>query len=205
MPSRRRFLAFATTATASALAGCTAEVPTGDNTVDTPPSSLDEGDRVRASAPAISVERELSVDDDQEYVEANETIRYPARSSGGEIVEYGHVGVDEWMPMEAMFVARDGVRDHLKSEVSSLQWVSVSGPRRGDPKNGVGVVHTTYEIEDGPDDEPAISAAELVSATPQTVDVIVHFRDETVTQTYPVFVVKWTGKHLWDQTTNESA
>jgi hypothetical protein len=205
MPSRRRFLAFAATATASALAGCTAEVPTGDTTVDTPPSSLDEGDRVRARGSAISAERELSVDDGNEYVESNETIRYPATKSGGEVESYGHISVDEWMPLETMFVADQAVHAHLESELSSTEWLSVYGTERGGPETELDVVHTTYEIEDGPDDEPAIPAAELVSVTPRAVDVTGHFRDETVTQTYPVFVVKWVGEHLWDQTTNESA
>lgn len=205
MASRRRFLAFAATATASALAGCAAEVPTGDTTVDTPPSSLDEGDRVRARGSAISVERELSVDDGNEYVESNETIRYPATKSGGEVESYGHISVEEWLPLEADFAARDGVRDHLGSELSSTRWLSFYGPERGKPEAGLEVVHTTYEIEDGTDDAPDISAAELVTSTPRAVDVTGHFRDETVTQTYPVFVVKWVGEHLWDQTTNESA
>ena len=205
MPSRRRFLACTVAATASAMAGCAADAPIGDGTVNTPPTSLDDGDRVRARAPAISVERDLSLDDDQTYIEHNETIRFPGTKSGGEVESYGHVGVDEWMPLEAMFVARDTVRDHLESGVSSLQWISVSGPRRGEPENGLNVVHTTYKIEDGPDDEPAVPAAELVTATPRSVDVTAHFRDETVTQTYPVFVVKWVGKHLWNQTTPEPA
>ena len=205
MPSRRRFLTFAATATASALAGCTAEVPTGDGTVNTPLSSLDAGDRVRASAPSISVERDLSVDDDQTYIEHNETIRYPATKSGGEVESYGHISVDEWMPLEAMFVADQAVHAHLESELSSTEWLSVHGTERGGPETELDVVHTTYEIEDGPDDKPAISAAELVAATPRSVDVTAHFQDETVTRTYPVFVVKWVGKHLQNQTTTESA
>ena len=205
MPSRRRFLAFAATATASALAGCTAEVPTGDGTVNTPPSSLDDGDRVRASAPPISVERDLSVDDGNEYVESNETIRFPATKSGGEVESYGHISVDDWMPLEAMFVADQAVYAHLESELSSLQWITVHGTERGGPETELEVVHTTYEIEDGPDDEPAVPAAELVSVTPRAVDVTVHFHNETVSRTYPVFVVKWVGKHFQDQTTTESA
>lgn len=205
MPSRRRFLACSAGAAATALAGCVAEPPTDGSAVNAAPSAFDDGDRVRATASPIAVERELSVDDDSEYVEANETVRYPATKSGGEIVSYGHISVDEWLPLEAMGVAERAVRDHFESELSNTGGISVHGTERGGPETELEVVHTTYETENGPGNEPAVPAAELVSTTPRAVDVTARFRDKTASRTYPVFVAKWVGKHSEEQTTNGSA
>lgn len=173
---------------ATAAAGCVAPTAAGP--------ALDDGERTRARGSTASVERDLSMDDDQTYVESNDTIRYPARRSGGETVSYGTIPVGEWLSLQAVFVAKDAVRARLDAELQSSRWIDVAATGRGGPDTEVEVVHTTYEVADAPDDEPAVSAGRLVTTAPRTVDVTVGFADRTATGTYPVFVRKWVGTHL---------
>lgn len=198
MPSRRQFLT-CSAATAVAAAGGCLSTPTTDNQ-----PSMTDGERLRAQAAKISVERTLSLDADSTYVESNETIRYPARRSGGETTSYGTIPVGEWMRLQAVFVSKDAIERRLDSELSSTQWLNTGATGRGGSETELEVVHTTYEVEGGPDDEPVVSAGRLVELTPKTVDVTVHFEDEAVSGTYPVFVVKWVGTHLGSNSTSEN-
>lgn len=181
---------------ASAAAGCIAPTATGP--------ALDDGERTRARGSTASVERDLSLDDDHTYVESNDTIRYPARRSGGETASHGTIPVGEWLALQAVFVAKDAVRDRLDAELRSSRWLDIAATGRGGPETEVEVVHATYEVADGPDDEPRASAGTVVTTAPRTVDVTVELADRTASGTYPVFVRKWVGSHLGGAPENET-
>jgi|GEM_PF-844551 hypothetical protein len=199
MPSRRGFLGAVATGTTAATTGCFAAGSSDRTTTTTTVPSLDDGDRTRGAAAAISVERALSLDEDETHVESNDTIRYPATKSGGDVAAYGYLDVEEWTTLQAMFVAKHAIRDHFETALPSLDGVEVSGTERGGPETELDVAHLTYESDDGPADEPAVSADELVARTPKTVDVTVTFADETATGSYPVFVLKWTGEQMGER------
>lgn len=198
MPSRRHFLA---TVVAVGAAGCTVRAPSASTTTV---ASLDDGDRVRGRGDELSVDRERSPDDGQSYVPSNETVRYPATRSGGEVDSYGHIAVEEWLQLEAAFVAERAIHAHLDDRLRSTKRLPVSATARGGPETELDVVHATYENADGPNDDPAVSAADLVSETPRTVSVSVRFDGRAATRSYPIFVVKWVGKHVEDRTTGPS-
>lgn len=179
---------------ATAAAGCIAPTAAGP--------ALDDGERTRARGSTASVERDLSLDDDYTYVASNDTIRYPARRSGGETASSGTIPVAEWLRLQAVFVAKDAVRARLDAELPGTDWIDVAATGRGGPDTEVEVVHTTYEVADGPDDEPAVSAGRLVSTAPRTVAVTARFADHAATGTYPVFVRKWVGTHLGESAGN---
>lgn len=197
MPSRRQFLGLVA---AVGTAGCTARAPSASTTTVAP---LDDGDRVRGRGDELSVDRERSLDDGQSYVPSNETIRYPATRSGGEVDSYGHIAVEEWLQLEAAFVAERAVRDHLDDRLRSTKRLSVGATTRGGPETALDVVHATYENSDEPNDEPAVPAADIATETPRTVAVSAQFDGRTATRSYPVFVVKWVGKHVEDRTATE--
>lgn len=199
MPSRRRVLALAATSLGVS-AGCVAEPPTGGATADAalgPP--LEDGDRVRARAPAVSVDRKLELGDHQTYVESNDTVEYPKSTSGRDEFTYGYIDTAEWRRLEAGFVAKDAVGEQLRARLPDLGLLAVHMTGRGGPGMQLEVVHST-SVDDGMVvDEPAVSAAALVAVTPRAVEVAVRFRGETYSATYPVFVVKTVGQNRLDQ------
>lgn len=205
MPSRRRVLALAA-ASLGVSAGCVAEPPIGGATSDGavgPP--LEHGDRVRARAPAVSVDRKLEPGDHQTYVESNDTVKYPKSTSGGGEFTYGYIDTPEWRRLEAGFAAKDAVGEQLRARLPDLRWLSVHMNGRGGQGMRLEVVHSTY-VDDGTVvDEPAVSAADLVVVAPRAVDVAVRFRGETYSATYPVFVLKAVGEHLQGQPDNGTA
>lgn len=208
MPSRRRVLALAATGTALT-AGCLspttsepdAATPSNDRTDATTASADDEpttgGDPatgpVRGGAAQASAEREV-VDEDYEYVEGNDTVRYPATMSGDSVVDYGYEPFEEWAHVEGASVAADRVHSLLAERLSSTSSLSVAVGRRDDGDGlRLAVSLTTHLDRDGDViSEPSVSRAAAVRATPHTVSATVHFAGRTHTDTYPVYVRRMT-------------
>lgn len=202
MPSRRRFVALAAVAGATTVtAGCAARAPTSGGTSDEGAvPSLDDGDRVRGRASAVSLDRALSLREHQSYVEENDTVRYPKSTSGGGEFSYGYVDLARWLRLEATFVGKQAVRERLDDSLPSLEWVSVVATGQKSSGLELEVVHSTF-VDDGTVvDEPDASAAKFAAETPSTVDLTVRLRGETYSATYPVYVRKRVDRHIEDRT-----
>src|SRR6056297_178517 len=109
MPSRRTFRTLASVATAT-VAGCLGTS-----------KSTEQADKlgsqpIPGEAPAITVEKSLSPDK-HTYIERNDTVRYPASMSQGEISEYKYAPFDHWATVEGASVAADVIRKRVRNEL----------------------------------------------------------------------------------------
>ena len=190
MPSRRHYLGFAASAAAVATAGCVSalgsdEEPT--NSADT--STLAANERTRGEADSITVERTIT-DSSYEYVSENDTVRYPAERSGGDVAEYGHKPFDDWAYIEAASVASRVVWQQLESRLESMAFLRVGKHASEESTVDIGVVHRT-EVDDSGTviNEPDVPVSRVVEAAPRSVTVTVEFAGKTATNEYSVFVL----------------
>lgn len=188
MPSRRRLLALVVSGAISA--GCSAPTRNAGGDGDTVVPSLEDGDRVRGTAPLITLERDLSLGELETYVAANHTIKYPKSTSGGGEYTYGYVSRSAYLRMEAGVVAMDAVRAELDDHLQTMQLVDVAMTGDGGDSPVIEVRHLTYLEDDAVVEAPPVSAGQLVGVTPESVDVTVHLRGGTHATRYPVFVRK---------------
>jgi hypothetical protein len=199
MPSRRRVLEFAATGTALA-AGCLTTSDDAPTTSDAAPTTSDAATPTgserdspdgpeRGDAEAVSVDRTV-VDESYEYVESNETVRYPAVNSGGTVVEYGYEPFEEWAYVEGASTAARRVGSLLADRLPSTDGLPVGmGQRDESTEIRVAVSLRTHLDRDGDViSEPAVSLPEVVAETPQSITATLHFAGRTETNTYPVYV-----------------
>jgi hypothetical protein len=188
MPSRRKFLSLALGSIA-AISGCISPPVSDGNNVEPPrPPSSSENGKTRGEADPITVEETIT-DPDDEYVPSNDTVRYPATMSGGEVDEYRYISFENWADVETLSVAEDAVESDLRERFDDLAYISVSIGKTREGTLRVGVIHQT--LLDGTGNvisAPDISVSKLVEATPQSVTATVHLAGKSATRTYPVIV-----------------
>jgi hypothetical protein len=204
MPSRRRVIGY-TACALTGVAGCVSVPDVSNDPNDIPDTStLPANERTRAEGDPTSVERTVT-DFDNEYIPENDTVRYEAVSSGGNVKEHHYVSFEEWADNKAESVASSGIRRYLETRLQSMAFVSV---RSGDverPAPYVEVVHRSETDDSGAIvDEPEISLSRLVETTPSTITVTadIAIADKSVTREYPVFVLNAVVDQWW--TTEES-
>lgn len=190
MPSRRRFLGFVAGGTLP-VAGCLSTPNDASETTieQSTASTTTEREPVRGGAAEVSVERTIT-DEEYQYVESNDTVRYPATMAGDEVAEYDYLPFDEWGHFEGASVAAEYVRPLLDERLPDAEAVNVAVSTRGDQEgNQLRVSLRTHLARDGDViSEPSVSRSEVVEATPHTVDAMIHFAERTYTDTYPVYV-----------------
>lgn len=188
MPSRRRVLGFTAGALATASGCIAAPVSGGEPTAVPDTSVLPEEGKTRGEADPITVERAIT-DSDQKYIPSNDTVRYPATMSGGEVEDYGYVSFETWTDIETLAVAARAIRDRFQEHFENTNLVSVrsSSPRANQLQ--VYVFHRT-EVDDSGDvvAAPAVSVSALADATPRSVTATVEFQGQTATRTHPAYV-----------------
>lgn len=207
MPSRRRFLG---AAGLFAVAGCLSAPSTGgDPTATTGKSSTEREsttadettepapttergttpEPVRGDAAEATVERTVE-DDDYQYVESNDTVRYPALMSGDTVVEYAYEPFEDWGRVEGASVAAEHVRSLLEKRVPDAETLTVAMSNRGEQDGlRLSVSLTTHLDRDGEVlSEPSVSRSEVVESTPRSATATVYFAGRTHTETYPVYV-----------------
>jgi hypothetical protein len=208
MPSRRDLLtATGATATAIVTAGClesldsdaggtpagTEPTPTRNGTArDEQPTTtpaLAPGDRARGEAEPIATE-ETVTDDQYEYVESNDTVRYPATMSGGEVASYGYTPFDEWSETEGASVGSMAVLDRLETRLESTASIGGGFGRRDDADGlAVSVTYATLQDREGNViDEPEVPVERVLAETPRAVEAQVEFAGRSGSHSYPVVV-----------------
>lgn len=139
----------------------------------------------------IDVEQTVT-DPDYVYVPENDTVRYPATKSGGEVSRYGYEPFHEWAYTEGAFVASRTVRDRLldafPGESALAVGVSAAEGHEGDLLDVVVTLRTHYDPEGETVAEPEVAASRVVGETPYRVETTLHFADRTTTDRYRVFV-----------------
>ncbi|WP_353634074.1 hypothetical protein ABSL23_13245 [Halobacterium sp. NMX12-1] len=191
MPSRRRLLGLVAAGTLP-FAGCLAAPSDADTTTtdsSTTSATTTERGPVRGGAAEATVERTIT-DDDYQYVESNDTVRYPATMAGEEVIDYDYEPFEEWGHVEGASVAADYLHGLLDERLPEAETLSVSVSSRGE-QEGVRLVATltTHLARDGDViSEPAVSRHEAVRATPHSVAATIHFADRTHEDRYPVYV-----------------
>jgi hypothetical protein len=207
MPSRRQFLHAATVALGGsvATAGClsvpassddsdetltpasatpetTNRTTTGTSTDSAPTTAGDQPKWVRGEADPITVEKTVT-DSKYEYVESNDTVRYPAVSSRDGVLEYGYESFDDWARGEGTRVGIHAVYDHVDERV---------GGGYGGGPDGSAVINlrvTTRVDSDGNVvSQSEVPFAELVAAAPRSVISTIHFAGHTATHTHEIWV-----------------
>lgn len=210
MPSRRQFLGVAAGVVATS-AGCVS-VPAGGSDPDDQPSPAtsttadttitnasttaheNEGP-VRGGADPITVE-ETVTDPDYVYIESNDTVRYPATMSGGEVSTYGYEPFDDWAYTEGAVVAARAVRNQITEQVPEADSISV-GVAAGDGDSLVlHVGQQTHLSRDGEViSEPDAVFSDIVDATPERATATIRFAGKARTNTYVTQVVETTLKN----------
>ncbi|MCD2199724.1 hypothetical protein LPA44_07420 [Halobacterium sp. KA-4] len=190
MPSRRRLLGLVAAGTLP-FAGCLSAPSDADRTTTEPstPSTTTEREPVRGGAAEASVERTIT-DEEYQYVESNDTVRYPATMAGDEVVEYDYEPFEEWGHIQGASVAAEYLRSLLDQRLPEAETLSVPVSSRGE-QDGLRLVAalTTHLARDGDVlSEPSVSRYEVIRATPHTVDATIHFAGRTYTDRYPVYV-----------------
>jgi len=191
MPSRRRLLGLVAAGTLP-FAGCLSAPSDADpTTTDSSTTSATTTERgpVRGGAAEATVERTIT-DDDYQYVESNDTVRYPATMAGEQVIDYGYEPFEEWGHVEGASVAAEYVRSLLDERLPEAETLSVPVSSRGE-QEGLRLVATLTTHLDRDGDvisEPAVSRYEAVRATPHSVDATIHFADRTHEDRYPVYV-----------------
>lgn len=186
MPSRRRVLAL--TAAVVVPAGCTARAPTGEtaSTAGAVPT-LEADERLRARAPTLSVDRDLTLGEHSSYVPANDTVKYPASTSGDDFT-FDYTPLSAYVRRNAGAVATRALRDHVESRVSDTTGIDVSMTGKAEVVPALQVAHVTT-VDDGEVvAEPAVAAEKLVVVAPRSVDVTVRLEDESYATVFPVYV-----------------
>ncbi|WP_232688437.1 hypothetical protein [Halobacterium zhouii] len=188
MPSRRRVLGLAAAALTTT-SGCVAAPVSGGAPVADVHATRPQDGKTRGEADPISVERTVT-DADYEYLPSNDTVRYPATMSGGEVDNYGYAPFEKWADVETLSVAAQAVRNRFAQRFENTRFVSagISNPE-GEPLQ-VSVSHRTLLDESGDViGKPDVSVSRLVEATPSSITATVGFSGQTATRTHPAFVV----------------
>ena len=190
MPSRRSVLSL-TTGVFVAFAGCSSL-----RAVTPPkPRTSSEGE-ARGEAPAITLDPQ-STDSESTYVPSNDTVRYPATESGGEVDSYRHVSFARWSRAEAASIAVRAVRERLERRFDDLHLVSVG---IGGLESGTLGVAVGYRVETNESgvvvDRPDASVSALLAAVPRTVTATVELAGKTATHDVPVAVAWGSGVPL---------
>jgi len=200
MPSRRQFLGATATGAVVATAGCLGSFETGDDgpTTDESPTTsattsaaLSPGEQIQGEAESIST-TETVTDDQYEYVEANDTVRYPATMSGGEVASYGYSTFEEWTEVEGASAGSLAVLDRLESRLESTASIS-AGIGTPDVADGLAVTvsYETLKNREGEViEEPDVPVRRVVAETPHSFEATVEFAGRSETHSYPVFVWK---------------
>ncbi|MFB6270385.1 MAG: hypothetical protein ABEH83_10600, partial [Halobacterium sp.] len=137
----------------------------------------------------LRVERTV-VNEEYEYVESNDTVRFPAARSGGTVVQYEYEPFDEWAAVEGASVAATRVRARLSGRVGASDAISVAigSPEDSDRLRVTVMLYTHLDREGDVISEPSVSRSAVAAAAPRSVTVTLHFADRTHTDTYPVYV-----------------
>jgi len=182
------------------LAGCgsrDAGGPGGDGTptptdspepTATPASNLPE-DVVRCRGDPVSVERSVSAEAEGiEYFPSNETIKYPALMSGGEVAEYGTMPVDHWVVIETAEAVHDPVRQAVRDRLGTEVGSGLSrAPDAGEgPSLCVWLHAIDPEALEGTR-TPRVTLSELAEAAPRSGNATVSLDGETFSREVPVF------------------
>ncbi|NHN43051.1 hypothetical protein G9C85_15650 [Halorubellus sp. JP-L1] len=196
MPSRRAVLratgavtaASAAMASAGCLSGPLGSTPVEPTTTTAASDTTEPSGPVRGEADEIAVEETIAAEK-YEYVASNDTVRYPAAKSGGEVVEYGHQPFEEWTEVEGASVAARDVLSRLERALSSSDGVGAGIRRFDGGEFGVSVdVETVLDRDGEVVSEPAVEFPAVVDATPRGARATVHFAGRTGTHEYPVYV-----------------
>ncbi|MFC4406890.1 twin-arginine translocation signal domain-containing protein [Haloarchaeobius iranensis] len=185
MPSRRTFLASVGTVV-TLTTGCLTTLDSGGT-----PTTFEPGHRVRAEGEPVTTETEIE-DPELEYIESNDTVRYPEKKSGETIVEYGFISFDEWAHNESWHLARDAVVNQFRPPLSDREYIYVSSEEEPNEQEDVVVHHVTVQEEsDETVHEPEVGFFRLLSETPRTVTATVQFAGRGVTNEHRVFVKRY--------------
>jgi len=198
MLSRRQFLGATATTAAVATAGCLGSFDAGGDgpTTDETPTTnatttaaLSPGEQTRGEAKPVSTTETITADR-YEYVEANDTVRYPATRSGGEVSSYGYSAFGRWAKVEGASAAGPAILGRLDSRLESMASISAGfGSREESDQLSVYVAHVTLQDRSGSViDEPEVPIGRVVAETPRSVEVTIEFAGNSGTHSYPVFV-----------------
>ncbi|WP_440988585.1 twin-arginine translocation signal domain-containing protein [Haloarchaeobius baliensis] len=193
MPSRRQFLGATATAAAVGGAGCLGDLDAGDGSE---PTTLDAGERARGEADPIDTERAVD-DPDLEYVESNDTVRYPEEMSGETVVEYGTIDIGEFLRLEAETAAELAVNTTFQPPLPDREYIEVATVREDGSTRVVVQWITALDGSDEVVGEPDIGLATLVDELPRTIAATAEFAGETATHEFPVFARHVAGDAGW--------
>ncbi|MFD1647101.1 hypothetical protein [Haloarchaeobius litoreus] len=184
MPSRRRLLV--TTGTAIAIAGCLAGLNSGGSG-STPPE-LAAGEQTRAEGEEISTRTEVD-SPEYEYIESNNTVRYPATGGGWDEPEYSHEPFEDWAHVKSATEGAIAVHEHLVDQVASMDHLN-SSVAHTDESNFELLMKYNVAVDDSGDvvAEPDVSLSQLINETPKTVESTIRFAGRTATHRFSVFV-----------------
>lgn len=146
------------------------------------------GERVRAEGEPITASDRIR-EPHYEYVASNNTVRFPAATSGGEVSEYSYAPFEEWASWRAGDIARASVEEALQSRLDAPELVRVGAGVDGAPFEAVVVRHVTRHEHDGTATEaPELGVGTLVATLPRTVTATVLFAGRDSIHDCPVFV-----------------
>jgi len=179
MPHRRLVLTLAS----GTFSGCLSSLP------GTPKNNMDDGERERGAADPVHITQEVSIDG-YEYVEQNDTIRYPAQQSGTATSDFNYKAFDEWAVDQANLQAKQEVRNHLDVPPGQQDLLVQDSTTRTSPPEVVLVHQTLLDKSGDIVREPPITTTEVVQQLPSAVTVTVKFEAHTSNITHCCYVKK---------------
>jgi len=196
--ARRRNILSVVTAAAIGSAGCLSGLQAGSLSG----GELEVGERTQAEGSRKELVKS-EFDPAFEYVAENDTVRYPAKRSGGDVVEYGYTPFESWAASRAARAAIVASGNVYSPSIFDRNNLRVGPGGETDP----GFVRVRYiELvnEDGEVVEaPDVELEAVIEDIPEAVAVTIEYGGQSTEFTVPCYVYREQGKHVWGTTTPE--
>jgi hypothetical protein len=190
MPSRRTVLAGGGSVV-TFTTGCLTTLDSGEQ--GTRNTTVEPGHRVKAEGEPVTTGTVVD-DSELEYIESNDTVRYPKKKSGETIVEYGFISFDEWAHNESWHVTRQTIANQFRPPLADREYIYVTSEEEPTEQDEVVVHHVIVRDESGETvREPQIDFSTLVTELPRTATVSVEFAGQSATNEHDVFVKTTVG------------
>lgn len=196
MVRRRDILSIATSALIG-LTGCLSSfqaMPGGSG-----PLEVGEDTRAKGAPKELTI---TELEGDFEYFPSNDTIRYPAKRSGGEVIEYDFGPYEHWAEQEAHDAAINAAGNVFSPAISQRNdvWVEAA-PWETSKRRDLRVVYLEKVNDEGDVvEEPSIDLQSLIQEVPTTVEVTIKYDGNMDEYIFPVYVYRAEGKHVFGTT-----
>lgn len=192
---RRRNLLSIASAMMVGLTGClnTFQASPGGST------PLEVGEDTRAQGERREI-TSSELQDEFEYIPSNDTIRYPAKRSGGEVIEYAYAPYEHWAESEAQSGAINTAENVYSPPISKRHNLWVERAPQETPRDHRVVYVQKVNDEGTVVEEPSVDLQSVIQDIPTSVKATIEYDGNSDEYTFPFYVYKAESKHVWGTT-----